>query len=69
MAGIPFPNAQISNPDTLIPKTASVLKRSVESEFRSDHQSIVVQFDVASAKTHQFVSISHSSHHEVDASI
>ena len=42
MAGISLADAQIGDPHGFVSETSSVLKRTVKSEFRSDHDSIVV---------------------------
>ena len=68
MAGISLADAQIGDPHGFVSETSSVLKRTVKSELRSDHHSIVVKFST-SAVVKKLISVSHSADGKVDMSI
>ena len=60
VARISFSDTQISNFDSLIFQTCSIFQTSVEPKFRTNHNIVIVKFDIASIVMQEQITVLHT---------
>ena len=65
MARVSLANTQVHKFDSFISKTRCFIQRPVEAKLRSDHDSVVIQLDIAATVAKQLTSILYSVYLEV----
>ena len=69
VARVSLADTQVHNFYRFISKTGCVFQGPVEAKLRPDHDSIVVQLDIAAAETHQLISIPYSAYLQIHTTV